>query len=152
MMISFVLLRLVAGRELYMLSNFWLPARWASGFSCDHQQNHQCLWFQSCYNVTHVFEGILPKGPYLPCVSMAGRALFAGYHRILSFTVGILLRMKLLLLGSDIIQDGSWKWKDYLMPHEHVKLPLYYYGCIMRSWCIPVIYLPKFFRFALLAI
>ena len=25
-------------------------------------------------------EGILPKGPYLPCVSMAGRALFAGYH------------------------------------------------------------------------
>ena len=27
------------------------------------------------------FEGILPKGPYLPCVSMAGRALLAGYHR-----------------------------------------------------------------------
>ena len=26
-------------------------------------------------------EGILPKGPYLPCVSMAGRALLAGYHR-----------------------------------------------------------------------
>ena len=24
-------------------------------------------------------EGILPKGPYLPCVSMAGRALLAGY-------------------------------------------------------------------------
>ena len=33
----------------------WLPARWASGFSGDHQQNHQCLWFHSCYNVTHVF-------------------------------------------------------------------------------------------------
>ena len=28
------------------------------------------------------FEGILPKGPYLPCVSMAGRALLAGYHRV----------------------------------------------------------------------
>ena len=28
-----------------------------------------------------VIEGILPKGPYLPCVSMAGRALLAGYHR-----------------------------------------------------------------------
>ena len=27
------------------------------------------------------YEGILPKGPYLSCVSMAGRALFAGYHR-----------------------------------------------------------------------
>ena len=26
-------------------------------------------------------EGILPKGPYLPCVSMAGRSLLAGYHR-----------------------------------------------------------------------
>ena len=30
-----------------------------------------------------VFEGILPKGPYLPYASMAGRALLAGYHRIL---------------------------------------------------------------------
>ena len=27
------------------------------------------------------FEGILPKGPYLPCVSMAGRVLLAGYPR-----------------------------------------------------------------------
>ena len=26
-------------------------------------------------------EGILPKGPYLPCGSMAGRALLAGYPR-----------------------------------------------------------------------
>ena len=26
-------------------------------------------------------EGFLPKGPYLPCVSMAGRALLAGYPR-----------------------------------------------------------------------
>ena len=26
-------------------------------------------------------EGILPKGPYLPCVSMEDRALLAGYHR-----------------------------------------------------------------------
>ena len=29
------------------------------------------------------FEGILPKGPYLPCISMAGRALLAEYHRII---------------------------------------------------------------------
>ena len=27
----------------------------------------------------HHIKGILPKGPYLPCVSMAGRALLAGY-------------------------------------------------------------------------
>ena len=31
---------------------------------------------------TAQLEGILPKGPYLPCVSIAGRALLAGYHRI----------------------------------------------------------------------
>ena len=31
------------------------PAQRASGFSDDHKQNHQCLWFHSCYNVTHVF-------------------------------------------------------------------------------------------------
>ena len=30
--------------------------------------------------LTYQIEGILPKGPYLPCVSMAGRALLAGYH------------------------------------------------------------------------
>ena len=29
-------------------------------------------------------EGILPKGPYPPCVSMAGRALLAGYTRYIS--------------------------------------------------------------------
>ena len=28
---------------------FWLPARWASGFSGDHQQDHQCLWLLLCY-------------------------------------------------------------------------------------------------------
>ena len=28
-------------------------------------------------------KGILPKGPYLPCISMAGRALLAGYPRYL---------------------------------------------------------------------
>ena len=33
------------------------------------------------------FEGILPKGPYLPCVSMAGRALLAGYHRFIRLFV-----------------------------------------------------------------
>ena len=47
-----------------------------------------CLWAfcplsevpgRSC--MVDDIEGILPKGPYLPCVSMAGRALLAGYHR-----------------------------------------------------------------------
>ena len=38
-----------------LLKQNWLPAWWASGFSGDQQQNHQC-WFPSCYNVTHVFS------------------------------------------------------------------------------------------------
>ena len=29
------------------------------------------------------FEGILPKGPYLPCISVTGRAHLAGYPRVL---------------------------------------------------------------------
>ena len=33
-------------------------------------------------------EGILPKGPYLPCVSMTGRALFAGYPRYTGIIYG----------------------------------------------------------------
>ena len=36
-------------------------------------------------NVLADIKGILPKGPYLPCVSMAGRALLAGYHRYVEF-------------------------------------------------------------------
>ena len=47
---------------------FWLPARWASGFSGDHQQDHQCLWLLLCYSI------------------------------VLSFIVCILLGIKLLLL------------------------------------------------------
>ena len=47
-------------------------------------------------------EGILPKGPYLPCVSMAGRALLAGYHRHMEIPDSIF---------------GEW-WKLYYMAHE----------------------------------
>ena len=39
--------------------------------------------FQNC-RITHI-EGILPNGPYLPCVSMAGRVLLAGYHQYLYY-------------------------------------------------------------------
>ena len=46
----------------------WIPR--TKGQLCFH------LMTSSCDIV-----GILPKRPYLPCVSMAGRALLAGYHR-----------------------------------------------------------------------
>ena len=36
--------------------------------------------------VTH-FDGVMPKGPYLPCASMAGRALLAGCHRFILCSV-----------------------------------------------------------------
>ena len=44
-------------------------------FEMDEVVYWPCHW-----SAVH-FEGILPKGPYLPCVSMAGRALLAGYPR-----------------------------------------------------------------------
>ena len=40
------------------------------------------LLFKQCHSLIDV---ILPKGPYLPCVSMAGRALLAGYPRNLDW-------------------------------------------------------------------
>ena len=42
---------------------------------------YSSLWH--CWCEPHV-EGILPKGPYLPCVSMASRVLLAGYPRCMS--------------------------------------------------------------------
>ena len=43
------------------------------------------IWSQlpvPVHNLKQIYiEGILPKGPYLTCVSMVGRALLAGYHR-----------------------------------------------------------------------
>ena len=50
-----------------------------------------CQFLSSCWTVPTDIEGILPKGPYLPWVSMAGRALLAGYHRHLP--IGIILIM-----------------------------------------------------------
>ena len=46
--------------------------------------HNACCWksfkFLWCWDCSLNIEGILPQGPYLPCVSMAGRALLAGYH------------------------------------------------------------------------
>ena len=36
----------------------------------------------TCCKLVPYFEGILPKGPYLPCLRMADRALLAGYPRL----------------------------------------------------------------------
>ena len=38
---------------------------------------------QNLVKMTTYFDGILPKGPYTPCLRMADRALLAGYPRFL---------------------------------------------------------------------
>ena len=43
-------------------------------------ENEEIIWSE----ITPYIEGILPRGPYLPCVSMAGRALLAGYPRYIN--------------------------------------------------------------------
>ena len=59
---------IVIGSVLLKGGSSWLPAQWASGFSGDHQQDHQCLCLLLCYSF------------------------------ILSFIACILLGIKLLLL------------------------------------------------------
>ena len=55
----------------------------ASGFmtNCSwitrSESHHKCV---QQFWAWQYLAGILPKGSYLPCVSMAGRALLAGYH------------------------------------------------------------------------
>ena len=55
--------------------------------------SNMAIWchihYLSC--APHHIEGILPKGPYLPCVSMAGRALLAGYHEYTMATFKVVL-------------------------------------------------------------
>ena len=59
------------GGKLGWSSQYWV-VHWGNYFLCTFD-NICCCW---CH-----IEGILPKGPYLPCISMAGRALSAGYPR-----------------------------------------------------------------------
>ena len=44
---------------------------------------HWYASYETCLNI----EGMLPKGPYLLCVSMAGRAPLAGCHRYMKFNM-----------------------------------------------------------------
>ena len=54
-------------------------------------------------------EGILPKGPYLPCVSMAGRALLAGYHRYLPHISFLYLNLNTHANGYNIVVKCAQK-------------------------------------------
>ena len=55
----------------------WLVVVWGAIVDIWGRRKHGDL--ESKLTIWAYIEGILPKGPYLPCVSMAGRVLLAGY-------------------------------------------------------------------------
>ena len=63
-----------------------------------------------------LFEGILPKVPYLPCVSMVGRALLAGYHRVAvqGDCEAVHVYPHLSVYHSSGIECTLWDWKGLL--------------------------------------
>ena len=73
--------------SLKMCKHIEAETKW-SQFSRQQFQIHFLEILQSCTKPsTWWLDGILPKGPYLPCLRMADRALLAGYHQC----VGILV-------------------------------------------------------------
>ena len=78
----------------------------------DNHKGHTIPW----YSWLHI-EGILPIGPYLPCVSMAGRALLAGYHRYMDFETG---GMSMQMMRN-VKQVSSHTYK-YMYVHEYLWL------------------------------
>ena len=77
-----------------IMENVWIMCLYACDDTCcvsvtnwlheiDYWPFIKTFMYSTNYNLLiHTFEGILPKGLYLPCVSIAGRALLAGYPRI----------------------------------------------------------------------
>ena len=55
-------------------------------FALTHRHNGWYVW-QTQSNEICQIEGILPKGPYPPCLRMADRALLAGYPRNINRTL-----------------------------------------------------------------
>ena len=103
---------------------FWLPARWASGFSGDHQQDHQCLWLLLCYSF------------------------------ILSFIACILLGIKLLLLlyeaSSTVNVTCSYSSQSSVSQYLHYNDALLY-SIFMESLVIILLCLYAIWRFHVLS-
>ena len=99
------------------LSNCYLWSHWKQEHIGDMykplkltmSQWHQ--WLSISTSLMVQFEGILPKGPYLPCLSMAGRALLAGYHRIMRFLVWrISCKFSMDMWVTFIVPSECTKW------------------------------------------
>ena len=86
---------------------------------------------KSNVKVDQQFEGILPKGPYLPYISMAGRALLAGCHRIILFTFAhFILKYKKLCRGKTFHTVNKFK-----QVFEFFKKDALIYSSLIRSYC-----------------
>ena len=67
----------------YLLQQ-WLGQNILCHFSCHRWSLGSLVYWNTSQGflcLVYAIEGILQNGPYLPCVSMAGRALLVGYHR-----------------------------------------------------------------------
>ena len=80
-----------------------------------------CAWFYMYHmyiGSDMKFDGILPKGPYPPCLRMADSALLAGYHRIVPWRCWA-LRFQL----------------TRIYPHHDIQSPPNFWITLNR-WCI----------------
>ena len=121
------------------LIRFWTHKRQLWAIAHPHKQAmgacDECFWDE--------IDGILPKGPYPPCLRMADRALLAGYHRNVSGISGLggngnpcNTRILIKLCG---ICGLNWDliWMGYVLNHSwmitRIKLGLSRFCCPTSS-------------------
>ena len=80
------------------------------------------------------FEGIQPKGPYLPWLSMAGRTLLAGYHQLLfnSLVPQILVNTPTNIDLLSIGPYGHSQWN--LIQYTNIFIPEHTVEHVPRKW------------------
>ena len=107
----------------------WLNHR----FVLSHAVHGPGVWVHDnlhASQITLISRVSLPKGPYLPCVSIAGRALFAGYPRyVITRPVQCVIRVH--ILQTDLLTNQRMIEKLlYLMPliNKMYLLPLCLYS------------------------
>ena len=74
-------------RTVYVLTSgsFWCLFLWVvQQTTREINTKIKLEWAHKQFIMRVHIKGILQKGPYLPCISMAGRALLAGYHRCIN--------------------------------------------------------------------
>ena len=80
---------------------------------CNKLKCYNCVRISVYIMSTALIHGILPKGPYPPCLRTADRALLAGYPRyILHLYAGPNLPpARCRSFVRDIITTGTWRWR-----------------------------------------